>query len=412
VWAGAGHVVSGGASVDSGVGAGVGVGHGLGSGYELTQRADVLDEAVSSATTRVRPMINTRDEPHANPDEFRRLHVIVGDSNRSQTSTWLRLATTHLVLCMIEESVRERSAGDAGSLGGNGSFSAGDVGVMSEQLDALISVLPSMAREDPTALMKATSRGERDAVRDAFATQRLFCDAAAAFAREHREGLVSSGSIGEYELDEALRTWDEAIASGEYAFTAAANEEESDSRALDSGSAASGDSALSGAFIANLAEQMPAWVEWAAKLRLLEAFRARHADSTDAGATAAALEQIELAYHDIAASTVFEGLAKQEDAEVREEGDFGGGASSGLTRVSAREVKLAMSEPPMGTRAMVRGEFVRKALSSHAEWSCDWTRLEVHDSTGQHHEARLFDPFDDDMFSGNVREVFAALDGE
>ena len=71
------------------------------------QRADFLDEAVSSATTRSRPMVNTRDEPHADPDAFRRLHVIIGDSNRSQWATMMKLATTHLVLCVIERAGRE-----------------------------------------------------------------------------------------------------------------------------------------------------------------------------------------------------------------------------------------------------------------------------------------------------------------
>ncbi|NMM93663.1 Pup--protein ligase [Bifidobacterium oedipodis] len=75
-------------------------------GFQITQRADFLDEAVSSATTRSRPMVNTRDEPHADPDSFRRLHVIIGDSNRSQWATWMKLATTHLVLCVIEEAFR------------------------------------------------------------------------------------------------------------------------------------------------------------------------------------------------------------------------------------------------------------------------------------------------------------------
>ena len=73
-------------------------------GFQITQRADFLDEAVSSATTRSRPMVNTRDEPHADPDSFRRLHVIIGDSNRSQWSTWMKLAVTHLVLCAIEDA--------------------------------------------------------------------------------------------------------------------------------------------------------------------------------------------------------------------------------------------------------------------------------------------------------------------
>lgn len=76
-------------------------------GFQITQRADFLDEAVSSATTRSRPMVNTRDEPHADPDAFRRLHVIIGDSNRSQWATMMKLATTHLVLCVIEQAGRE-----------------------------------------------------------------------------------------------------------------------------------------------------------------------------------------------------------------------------------------------------------------------------------------------------------------
>lgn len=76
-------------------------------GFEITQRAGFLDEAVSSATTRSRPMVNTRDEPHADPDAFRRLHVIIGDSNRSQWATLMKLATTHLVLCVIEQCHRD-----------------------------------------------------------------------------------------------------------------------------------------------------------------------------------------------------------------------------------------------------------------------------------------------------------------
>ena len=52
-------------------------------------------------------MVNTRDEPHADPDAFRRLHVIIGDSNRSQWATMMKLATTHLVLCVIEQAGRE-----------------------------------------------------------------------------------------------------------------------------------------------------------------------------------------------------------------------------------------------------------------------------------------------------------------
>lgn len=73
--------------------------------YSFSQRADHMWEGVSSATTRSRPIINTRDEPHADAELYRRLHVIVGDSNMSQTTTLLKLGITDLVLDMLESGV-------------------------------------------------------------------------------------------------------------------------------------------------------------------------------------------------------------------------------------------------------------------------------------------------------------------
>ncbi|BBH15953.1 Pup--protein ligase [Nocardioides baekrokdamisoli] len=73
--------------------------------YAVSQRAEHIWEGVSSATTRSRPIINTRDEPHADAERYRRLHVIVGDSNMSETTTMLKLASCDLVLRMIEEGV-------------------------------------------------------------------------------------------------------------------------------------------------------------------------------------------------------------------------------------------------------------------------------------------------------------------
>jgi proteasome accessory factor A len=73
--------------------------------YSVSQRAEHIWEGVSSATTRSRPIINTRDEPHADAERFRRLHVIVGDSNMSETTTLLKVASVDLVLRMIEEGV-------------------------------------------------------------------------------------------------------------------------------------------------------------------------------------------------------------------------------------------------------------------------------------------------------------------
>src|SRR6187397_3034677 len=76
-----------------------------GATYCVSQRADHIWEGVSSATTRSRPIINTRDEPHADAERFRLLHVIVGDSNMSETTTMLKVASCDLVLRMIEEGV-------------------------------------------------------------------------------------------------------------------------------------------------------------------------------------------------------------------------------------------------------------------------------------------------------------------
>src|SRR6187401_3873447 len=76
-----------------------------GAMYCVSQRAEHIWEGVSSATTRSRPIINTRDEPHADAERFRRLHVIVGDSNMSETTALLKIGTTDLVLRMIEAGV-------------------------------------------------------------------------------------------------------------------------------------------------------------------------------------------------------------------------------------------------------------------------------------------------------------------
>jgi proteasome accessory factor A len=76
-----------------------------GSSYCISQRAEHIWEGISSATTRSRPIINTRDEPHADADQFRRLHVIVGDSNMSEVSALLKIASADLVLRMIERGV-------------------------------------------------------------------------------------------------------------------------------------------------------------------------------------------------------------------------------------------------------------------------------------------------------------------
>ena len=76
-----------------------------GTVFCLAQRAEHIWEGVSSATTRSRPIINTRDEPHADADRFRRLHVIAGDSNMSEYITYAKVGTTVALLQMLEDEV-------------------------------------------------------------------------------------------------------------------------------------------------------------------------------------------------------------------------------------------------------------------------------------------------------------------
>ena len=90
----------------------VGIGQdGRDHGYQISQRADFFEVEVGLETTLKRPIINTRDEPHADPEKYRRLHVIIGDANLAEISTYLKIGTTALVLAMIEDRFIDRDLG-------------------------------------------------------------------------------------------------------------------------------------------------------------------------------------------------------------------------------------------------------------------------------------------------------------
>ena len=76
--------------------------------FQISQRADFLETEVGLETMHSRPIINTRDEPHADPEKYRRLHVIVGDANMSEVSTYLKCGTMAIVLSMIEDDFIDR----------------------------------------------------------------------------------------------------------------------------------------------------------------------------------------------------------------------------------------------------------------------------------------------------------------
>jgi proteasome accessory factor PafA2 len=76
--------------------------------YQISQRADFLETEVGLETMHSRPIINTRDEPHADPEKYRRLHVIVGDANMSEFTTYLKVGTTAIALSMLEDDFIDR----------------------------------------------------------------------------------------------------------------------------------------------------------------------------------------------------------------------------------------------------------------------------------------------------------------
>jgi proteasome accessory factor A len=76
--------------------------------FQLTQRADFFEEEVGLETTLKRPIVNTRDEPHSDAQKYRRLHVIIGDANLSEISTFLKVGTTAVVLAMVEDDFLPR----------------------------------------------------------------------------------------------------------------------------------------------------------------------------------------------------------------------------------------------------------------------------------------------------------------
>ncbi|PST49614.1 Pup--protein ligase [Bifidobacterium callitrichos] len=306
------------------------------AGFQITQRADFLDEAVSSATTRSRPMVNTRDEPHADPESFRRLHVIIGDSNRSRWATWMKLAVTHLVLCVIEDAVRR--------------------------------VVPSgfedLAFDDPAAANRAVSRWLDGAVSTdadpagALAMQRRYLEVVEAFVRDHRDEMNASLPSTPVEL--VLDGWRWAL------------------------------DALERRDIAALAAR----VDWAAKHRLTEAMRRRRPDTGFAQ-----LERMELDYHDIANGRLYGSLvAHGQLEETIDPGlSYNGLAAVDSADPNGPAVPAdpinsdPRHTPPANTRAALRGAFVHRALAAGVQFSCDWTTLVV--SSPVRREATLLDPF-------------------
>lgn len=227
-------------------------------GFQITQRADFLDEAVSSATTRSRPMVNTRDEPHADPDAFRRLHVIIGDSNRSQWATMMKLATTHLVLCVIEQAGRE------GLESGFGKLAFADPSEANHAMSRDVSgTTASFAMLDGTVI-----RG------GAVAVQERYLDAVERFVKDNPQ--VSS-SLPRTDIHEVIQQWRQVLEAFKTGDTAAWSDR----------------------------------IDWICKYRLFEALCSRAGD-----VSSSKLEQLDMDYHDVANGSVYNALCRRNGMRV------------------------------------------------------------------------------------------------
>ena len=164
------------------VGAGrVGLGiRGEEPGFKLSSRADFMEAEVGLETTLNRPIVNTRDEPHSDPTRFRRLHVIIGDANLLEESTFLKLGTTSLLLAALEAEHRTGQA-----------------------------LLPDLRLADPVAAVRAISHDPTLRTAVPLADGRRLT--ALQIQRAHLEALTAVSDQQDAETAEVLRRWGEIL---------------------------------------------------------------------------------------------------------------------------------------------------------------------------------------------------------
>ncbi len=180
--------------------------------FQLTQRADFFEEEVGLETTLKRPIVNTRDEPHADAQKYRRLHVIVGDANMSEVATFLKVGTTALVLSMIEDDWLRRDL------------------LPARPVQALRRVSYDLTLAEPIELADGSRM-------TALEVQWEYLDRARKLAEERGLECIGGDDIG----GQVLRRWEEVLSGLE----------------TDPGSLA-------------------AQVDWVAKHRLIDGYRERH----------------------------------------------------------------------------------------------------------------------------------------
>ena len=241
--------------------------------FQLTQRADFFEEEVGLETTLKRPIVNTRDEPHADAKKYRRLHVIVGDANLSQVSTFLKVGTTAIVLCMIEDDYLSRTF------------------LLARPVQALRHVSYDLSLRRPLEL-------EGGGTITALDMQWEYFDRARKYGEDR--GLEAVGqAVGE----DVLRRWEQVLTALE-----------------------------------TDPMQLSDQLDWVAKYRVINGYRERH----DLSWSDARMAAMDLQYHDMRpAKSLFARLGMQ-------------------TLVSDDDARIAITEPPIDTRAYFRGKCLQK----------------------------------------------------
>lgn len=253
----------------------VGIGtRGQEAGFQISSRADFFENVVGLETTLNRPIVNSRDEPHADSRLHRRLHVIIGDANRLETATYLKLGMTSLVLAALEAEQRTGSR-----------------------------ILPRIELRDPVAAVHAISHDPtlRTTVETVDGRHLTALD----IQRAHAEAIAAVADRADAETVDVVGQWLELLEILERDPLGAADR-----------------------------------VEWAAKLRLLEGFRARHGLGWDDPR----VMMIDLQYADLRPErSLYERMRR---------------AGSVRTLVTESEVADAVARPPTSTRAHLRGRLI------------------------------------------------------
>jgi len=258
--------------------------------FFISQRAQHIHEKTSSSTTSARSIINTRDEPHADAERYRRLHIIVGDSNMSEYATYMKVGTTSVLLGLLEEGFVFQGI----------------------EIEDPVRAIREISR-DP--LLKKRVRMESGQELTALEIQRLYL--------EQVRNYYATRPMND-ETADVVNRWEDTLRK--------LGEEPS---------------------------QLRREIDWIIKREWMEDYKRRKGCGWDDPRIA----MLDLRYHDICSDrSIYYRLDKHHM----------------ITRMTTDEaVARAMTEPPQGTRAKIRGDFIKFAKAHNRSYTVDWTYIKL-----------------------------------